>query len=139
MKFRKDTLNHKKYNIDTPINILKEALLEDKLRKGNKKEHITNLIEQKIELAKEDKNHLQDVVDYLNKHQTMLSLDEIQNKDQQLRNISTLLEQKGQTLNNVNYDILHHISRFENLNNLEKRMDIEDMDPPDVRKPANAK
>ena len=47
--------------------------------------------------------------------------------DQLLRNIVNLLETKyKKPLDGVSPEILHHISAFENLNNLTKRLAIED-------------
>ena len=50
-----------------------------------------------------------------------------------MKNIVNLLEEKGTRLNSVSPEILDHISTFENLNNLDKRLDIEEIHPSDVQ------
>ena len=67
LKFRKSAWNNKKYNLDTPIYILEDALMEDRLKKDLNEEFGIQKVTKKFELAKKDRRHLQDIIDYLNK------------------------------------------------------------------------
>ena len=78
-------------------------------------------------LAFEDQRHLQDIVDYLNKKPTYVSNgEEVVINDRLLKNIADLMNSNKKRLDCISPEILHHITTFENLNNLKKGVAIED-------------
>ena len=67
LKFRRSEYKGHKYNKSTPMSVLRYALVEDRNAKGWNKDHMMVKIDKKIDLAKNDSGHLQDIIDYLNK------------------------------------------------------------------------
>ena len=106
--------------------------MKDRQRKGFSPKFAQPKIDQKIELAENNQKELQDILDYLNSEECMRTSEDTQNRDQQLRNLNTLLEQKGKQLATVSPDIIEHIARFEAMNNLDKRYDICEVSPEEV-------
>ena len=51
LKFRKSAWNNKKYNLDTPFDILQEALIEDRISKGFRLDQVRARVEGKMKLA----------------------------------------------------------------------------------------
>ena len=95
MKAIKAAKNQNKYNIDNPVNILKEKLIDDRVAKGHNRATETLKAEKKILLAKEDPRHLQDIVDYLNKKPTYVSNgEEVVVNDRVLKNIADLMDSR---------------------------------------------
>ena len=126
-KAMKEAKNQTKYNVDNPTNILKKALIDDRVSKGHNRETETLKAEKKLLLAFEDPRHLQDIVDYLNQKPTYVSNgEEVVINDRVLKNIAELMNSKQKRLNCISPEILHHITTFENLNNLKKGVAIED-------------
>ena len=134
LKFRRSKYKGNKYDKSTPMSVLRYALVEDRNAKGWNKDHMMAKIDKKIDLAKNDSGHLQDIINYLNKENDDVEYGaDTQNRDYQLRNIVNFCEDKGKRLDSVSPEIVDHISTFENLNNLDKRLDIEEIHPSDVQ------
>ena len=76
IQYRKNFLNGKKYNLDTPLFVLKEALMKDRQRKGFNPKFVQPKVEAKIQLAMNDTKELQDILDYLNSEECVRSMED---------------------------------------------------------------
>ena len=92
------------------------------------KDHVVVIVDKSIADANGNPEALADLCDKLNKKFEKDAFDEgpvLVTNDQILMNIKSMMEEKGEFLNTVSPDILNHIHKFADLNNLEKKPDVD--------------
>ena len=116
------------YNEETPINVLRLALVMDKIKSGMKKDNVEKVVNRLIADAKDNPEVLKGLCNSLNKSHEKHAFDagpDLATNDQMLINIREMAEGKGKSLNTVSPELLSQIHQFEHLNNLDKIPDFD--------------